>query len=72
MEAIRVNVPETELKLGPIGDIQYGAQGCDVKKLRRHMEFSVEHGWRNIGMGDYIDFLSPWRPGLSMTSTTLP
>lgn len=59
MEAIIVRVPESELKLAPIGDIQFGAQGCDVGKLRRHMEFGVEHGWRNIGMGDYIDFASP-------------
>lgn len=60
MEAIEVHLPESELKLAPVGDIQYGeVEGCDVDKLSAHIEFGVGHGWRFLGMGDYTDFASP-------------
>lgn len=59
MEAIKIHLPEKKLKLAPIGDIQFGAQGCDVGKLQRHLIFGRKHGWHFLGMGDYIDFLSP-------------
>lgn len=50
---------EKELALGPVGDIQYGAQGCDVGKLQRHIEYGLEHDWYFVGMGDYLDTFSP-------------
>ena len=59
MEAIKIHLPEKKLKLAPIGDIQYGAQGCDVDKLKTHINYGVKRGWRFLGMGDYIDFMSP-------------
>src|SRR3972149_892366 len=59
MEAIKLHLPEKRLKLAPIGDIQYGAQGCDLGKLARHIAFGKRKGWRFLGMGDYIDVFSP-------------
>lgn len=59
MQVVEFKIPEDELILSPIGDIQYGAEGCDVEKLRRHFEFGEEHNWRYIGMGDYLDPGSP-------------
>lgn len=59
MEAIKIHLPEAQLKLAPIGDIQYGAKGCDTEKLQQHMAYGKKHGWRFLGMGDYIDFASP-------------
>lgn len=59
MEAIKIHLPEKKLKLAPIGDIQYGAQGCDLDKLKKHIVYGMKHGWRFLGMGDYIDVFSP-------------
>lgn len=59
MEAIKIHLPEKKLKLAPIGDIQYGAQGCDLDKLERHITYGIRNGWRFLGMGDYVDVFSP-------------
>ncbi len=59
MEIAEFKVPEGPLQISPIGDIQYGAQGCDVEKLKRHIDYGLEHGWYFIGMGDYLDTFSP-------------
>ena len=42
----------------PISDIQHGASGADLKKLKRHVEWGVEHGAYFTGLGDYIDVAS--------------
>lgn len=60
MEVYEHKIPtEGPFTLAPIGDIQYGAGGCDVDKLRRHIEYGIEHGWYFLGMGDYLDAASP-------------
>lgn len=59
MQILDVRLPEVELKLAPIGDIQYGAQGCDAGKLARHITHGVQLGWSFLGMGDYLDHFSP-------------
>lgn len=59
MEAVNLKLPGSELKLAPVGDIQYGAKSCDIPKLQRHVEYGKEHGWTFLGMGDYLDHFSP-------------
>ena len=59
MESRVHHVAGPSLKLAPFGDLQFGAEGCDVEKARRHIQFGIEHDWRFVGMGDYIDFASP-------------
>lgn len=51
--------PFEEVRIMPIGDIQLGAPGCDVKRLRAHIKWGVEHDVMWLGTGDYTDFLSP-------------
>lgn len=48
-----------EVIVMPIGDIQLGAEGCDLPRLRRHIEWGVNNGAYYIGMGDYTDLESP-------------
>lgn len=43
----------------PIGDVQAGVPGCDEDKLRKHIEWGLEHNAYFIGMGDYVDMASP-------------
>lgn len=59
MQIVDVTLPGKTLKLAPVGDFQYGAQGCDVGKLKRHIAYGVRHKWWFLGMGDYLDHFSP-------------
>lgn len=59
MQIVDVSLPGKTLKLAPVGDFQYGAQGCDVGKLKRHIAYGVRRKWWFLGMGDYIDHFSP-------------
>ncbi len=44
----------------PIGDVQVGAEGVHVDKLRRHVQWGLDQdNVYFLGMGDYIDLLSP-------------
>lgn len=54
-----LTLPWEEMMLLPIGDIQHGAQGVDLPKLSRHIEWGVERGAYFTGLGDYIDVASP-------------
>lgn len=45
--------------LAPVGDIQYGSQGCAVDMLTRHLQRGVDDDWLFLGMGDYLDAASP-------------
>ncbi len=49
------------LLLLPIGDIQWAGDKKEVAldMLKRHIEWGVENKAYFLGMGDYIDFLSP-------------
>ena len=61
-------IPWGEINIMPIGDIQYGAEGCDVDRLKRHLKWGVDHNVWFIGMGDYHDFLSPSNRRILKTS----
>jgi len=54
-----MKLPWAETRIMPIGDIQYGSDGVDVARLRKHINWGVEHDCLFIGTGDYSDFLSP-------------
>lgn len=45
----------------PIGDIQWSGRDSEVAMgmLKRHVQWGVDKGAYFIGMGDYIDFMSP-------------
>lgn len=43
----------------PIGDFQLGSPGTDLRHLKEHVKWGVDHGVMFLGMGDYTDFLSP-------------
>jgi len=53
------SLPMKELRILPIGDIQYGAQGCDLDKLQRHLKWGIENDCYFVGLGDYLDVASP-------------
>jgi len=53
------SLPMSEVRVLPIGDIQYGAAGCDIDRLKRHIEWGMEHDCYFIGLGDYLDVASP-------------
>ena len=53
------NLPMREVRIMPISDIQYGAAGCDVDRLRRHLKWGVANDFYFIGLGDYVDVMSP-------------
>jgi len=53
--------PWEPLDICPIGDIQYdGRQGtADLPRLKAHLQKGVDRGVRFIGMGDFVDIMSP-------------
>lgn len=54
-----LTLPWQETLLMPIGDVQYGSEGCKFDKFRRHMDWGMKHNAYFIGMGDYLDVASP-------------
>lgn len=54
-------LPWKPLLLMPIGDIQYdGAKGAaDLSRLKKHLDWGLQHDAYFIGMGDIVDFMSP-------------
>lgn len=63
MELITFSVPKStqRLVIAPLGDIQWsGANGPTAKDtLKRHIDRALEMDAYFIGLGDYIDFVSP-------------
>ncbi|GAG50230.1 unnamed protein product, partial [marine sediment metagenome] len=48
-----------EVRIVPIADIQYGAQGCDVDLLKEKVKWAMGEGAYFLGLGDYTDVASP-------------
>jgi hypothetical protein len=50
-----------EILVMPIGDIQHSGRNSEIAMgmLKRHIQWGVDRGAWFIGMGDYIDFMSP-------------
>ena len=64
MDILTCRLPEDKpLAIAPLGDIQYGNEGCSLKLLKEHLEWIDEDftncDLRFIGTGDYIDLMSP-------------
>ena len=53
------HMPWQPLKIMGIGDVQAGAEGADLARLKRHIEWGVRNDCYFLGMGDFTDFLSP-------------
>ncbi|KKN67771.1 hypothetical protein LCGC14_0458040 [marine sediment metagenome] len=53
------NLPYKAITLMPIGDVQLGAEGADLDRLKRHIDYGLEHNAYFLGMGDYVDVASP-------------
>lgn len=54
-----LTLPWPEVLLMPIGDAQCGVPACDEDRLKRHIEWGLEHGAYFLGMGDYVDMAAP-------------
>jgi len=54
-----LTLPWQEIRVMPIGDIQLGAQGCQTDKLQRDVEWGLNQNAYFLGMGEYLDILSP-------------
>lgn len=50
-----------DILIMPVGDIQWSGRDSEVAMgmLQRHIAWGVERGAYFLGMGDYIDFMSP-------------
>ena len=52
-------LPWKPIQIMPIGDVQLGSPGTDMKRLKEHIDWGVQHEVFWHGLGDYTDFLSP-------------
>ena len=54
-------LPWEPLLLMPVGDIQYDGPGgaADLPRLKKFLDWGMANGAWFIGMGDFVDFLSP-------------
>jgi hypothetical protein len=61
MELITQRVPWKPLVLAPLGDIQWSGDRHEIAwdQLKRHLDEALKQDAWFIGMGDYIDFMSP-------------
>lgn len=67
MESTTLTVPWKPLHIIPVGDVQWAgkdhysvAEGALTEHIQKGVEYEKEgHTVRYLGMGDYIDFLSP-------------
>lgn len=61
MELVRYEFPWKPLVVAPLGDIQWNGDPHEIAfdHLRRHIDTAMEKGAWFLGMGDYIDFMSP-------------
>lgn len=54
-----LTLPWEETIIMPIGDLQYGAEGANLDKFKRHIDWGMRQGAYFIGLGDYVDVASP-------------
>lgn len=59
MEIVDKHIPRGAFTIAPIGDIQYGSQGCSTSLLKKDIARIVEKDQFPLGMGDYTDPMSP-------------
>jgi hypothetical protein len=54
-----LTLPYEEVIVMPIGDVQWGAEGCDKSRLKHDIEWGLKHNAYFLGMGEYLDIASP-------------
>lgn len=61
MELIKVNTGKQKVVIAPLGDLQWSGRGgpSAVNHVKRHIERAMKLDAWFVGVGDYIDFLSP-------------
>ena len=63
MELMKFGIPKStkRLVIAPIGDLQWSGQNGPTAKdtLKRHIDRALSMDAYFVGMGDYIDFVSP-------------
>lgn len=63
---------QQEVLIVPVGDVQYGAQGCDFDRFARHIQWAAaKPNAYFLGMGDFVDFASPSNRGRLKASLQL-
>jgi len=53
------NLPWEEVVVMPIGDVQLGSDGVDIERFKKHIAWGIKNNAYFLGMGDYIDLMSP-------------
>jgi|TARA_Y100000310_G_scaffold4944_1_gene5856 hypothetical protein len=56
---MRHDMPWKPLEVMIVGDVQYGAAGFNLKKFRDHIDYAISKKMWYIGLGDYVDVMSP-------------
>lgn len=61
MELLKVNTRHQRVVVAPVGDLQYSGKSGPTAQdhIKRHIEHCLKYDAWFIGLGDYIDFLSP-------------
>ncbi len=59
MQIVDKTIRRGAFTLAPLGDIQYGSQGCSTSLLKKDVARIADRGQYVIGMGDYTDPMSP-------------
>jgi hypothetical protein len=59
MQIVDRKIRRGAFTLSPLGDIQYGSQGCSTSLLKKDVERIASKGQFVLGMGDYTDPMSP-------------
>lgn len=59
MELVDAHIRRGAFTIAPLGDIQYGSQGCSTSLLKKDIARIAERNQFVIGMGDYTDPMSP-------------
>ena len=60
-----LTLPYEEVQVMPIGDVQLGARGTDIDRLKKQIAWANEQTANGgppvyfVGMGDYVDVMSP-------------
>lgn len=59
MQIVDKYIRKGEFTIAPLGDIQYGSQGCSTSLLKKDVARMSDKGQFVLGMGDYTDPMSP-------------
>jgi hypothetical protein len=72
MQIVDKKIRRGAFTIAPLGDIQYGSQGCSTSLLKKDVERIAASGQFVLGMGDYTDPMSPSnRHALKVAATGL-